>query len=118
MIVLETSPRYGVGMDVWHRSGHRDLARYARGGRDFILVGRFGCGTPVGQFDQYDLVDAVTRKSVLPADCLYDCPCAEDIDLWLAAAADSAGEAALRYAQARRVGAESICGENVPLPGR
>ena len=45
-------------MDVWHSNGDRELARYSSGGRDIVLIEIFGAGTPGGQFDRYDLLDA------------------------------------------------------------
>lgn len=73
-------------MDVWHRHRHRELARYAGGQRDIVLIGEYGPGTPVGQFDRYDLLDAVTGRSVVPTIRLYEPPAEEDVRRWLATA--------------------------------
>jgi hypothetical protein len=71
-------------MDVWHSNGDRELARYSIGERDIVLIGIFGPGTPVGQFDRYDLLEAATRRSVAPMIRLYDRPSEDDIVRWLA----------------------------------
>lgn len=66
-------------MDVWHRSGSKAVASYRLLGTNFVVVGFYGPGTPVGQYDRYEVLDTVTGEQVSQGRRLADEPDRDDI---------------------------------------
>jgi hypothetical protein len=66
-------------VDVWHIAGKKRIAEYEIFGTRFLVFAFFGPGTPVGQFDRFEVVDASTGERFDDGGPLYDAPCQEAV---------------------------------------
>lgn len=67
-------------MDVWHRSGSKAVAEYQVSESSYLVVGFFGPGTPVGQFDRFQVLDVRTGEQIAgPAKKLFNLPSADEV---------------------------------------
>lgn len=67
-------------MDVWHRSGSKAVAEYEVSESSYLVVGFFGPGTPVGQFDRFQVLNVNTGEEIAgPTKQLFDLPSADEV---------------------------------------
>ena len=60
-------------------AGKKRIAEYDIFGTRFLVFAIFGPGTPVGQFDRFEVVDARSGERIDDGGSLYDAPCQEKV---------------------------------------
>jgi hypothetical protein len=66
-------------MDVWNCKGSRAVAEHRVSGSQFLVIGFYGPGTPVGTYDRFEVIESATGEQLTHGLYLYDPPCPEDI---------------------------------------